>query len=409
MKICILADSIPPEGNGGAERVAWELAKAYAARGHELLLITTTREREGAGESVQEGIRVARIHSRYHGRWRAWVSIYNPQVIPELKKILAEFKPDIVHAHNIHGHISYASFAVARASGAHVFLTAHDTMLYAYGKVPDARRASAWRQLRDERFRYNPFRNLCIRRALRNIEKVIAVSDALAEALRANGIRNVDVIHNGIDTAVWGSSGEAVREFKKHYALGDRAILFGGRLSYYKGGGQLVEALPLVLEKVPGAQLMVMGEKNTYAERMLREAEGRGIADQIVFTGHLSGGQLHAAYHASAVVCVPSLYLDPFPTVNLEAMACEKPVVATSHGGSSEVVQDGVTGLVIDPHDTFALVEALTSILTNPAHARELGEAGHARVREEFSLEGQAEKYLKLFEQELSGGMLHLN
>lgn len=402
MRICVLADSIPPEGTGGAERVAWELARVCQARGHETLVVTTVRTTAHAGESVQEGVRVIRIHSDYHGRWRAWRALSNPQIMPTLRRILAEFRPDIVHAHNIHAHLSYAALAVARRTGARVFLTAHDAMLYAYGKVRDARRASTLQQLIDERLRYNPFRTVCIRRALQNVERIIAVSDALASALRTNVPTRVgakiDVIHNGIDAAAWTCDAGEVSAFKARFAVGERSILFGGRLSGPKGGGALLAAMPFILRHVSDAQLVVMGDKNVYAELMLAHAEREGSASHVIFTGHLTGEELRAAYHAAAVVCVPSLYLDPFPTVNLEAMACAKPVVATTLGGSREAVEDGVTGIIANPENPRALAGALVAFLQDPALAYEYGTAGYARVLERFSLAWQAGAYLRLFE-----------
>lgn len=397
MRIAILADRIPPEGAGGAERVAWELAKAYAREGNGILVVTTTEDRETAGETEEEGVRVIRIHSRYHTRWRAWRSLYNPQTVPLIRKALTEFKPEIVHAHNVHAHLSYASFGIAKRTGARVFLTAHDAMLYAYGKVDSAAKRHWWQDLLEYRLRYDPFRNIFIRRALRNVEKVIAVSEALAEALRTNAVKDIAVIHNGIDADAWRCPPDVIEAFEKEYGIGAHTILFGGRLSGPKGGGRLLQALPEVLKEVPHAKLVVMGHKDRYAETMLEEAQREGIADRVIFTGYLSGEGLRAAYHAAALVAVPSLYLDPFPTVVLEAMACGRAVVATALGGAKEALEDGVTGLIVDPRAGRDLAEALVSVLSDPARSAKMGSAGHARVASEFTLRSQAERYISLF------------
>jgi starch synthase len=87
--------------------------------------------------------------------------------------------------------------------------------------------------------------------------------------------------------------------------------------------------------------------------------------------------------HAAVFVC-PSVY-EPFGLINLEAMACETPVVASAVGGIVEVVEDGKTGLLVPPARPDALAEALRTLLEDPATARAMGKAGRKRVEEKFS------------------------
>jgi starch synthase len=89
-------------------------------------------------------------------------------------------------------------------------------------------------------------------------------------------------------------------------------------------------------------------------------------------------------YSHAAVFCCPSVY-EPFGIINLEAMACETPVVASAVGGIIEVVEDGVTGLLVPPREPRALAAALTAVLGDPGRARAMGLAGRARVEEQFS------------------------
>jgi glycosyltransferase involved in cell wall biosynthesis len=94
------------------------------------------------------------------------------------------------------------------------------------------------------------------------------------------------------------------------------------------------------------------------------------------------------------VVTVPSLYLDNFPTVNLEAMNAGKPVVGTCFGGTAEIVVSGETGLIVNPRNTLGYAQALVRLLNDSALAKEMGEKGKKRVETVFSLEKQAEAYL---------------
>jgi starch synthase len=96
-------------------------------------------------------------------------------------------------------------------------------------------------------------------------------------------------------------------------------------------------------------------------------------------------------YSHAAVFCCPSVY-EPFGLINLEAMACQAPVVASAVGGILEVVEDGKTGLLVPPADAAALAAALDRVLGNPALGRAMGQAGRRRVEDKFSWASVAER-----------------
>jgi glycosyltransferase involved in cell wall biosynthesis len=96
-------------------------------------------------------------------------------------------------------------------------------------------------------------------------------------------------------------------------------------------------------------------------------------------------------YSHAAVFACPSVY-EPFGLINLEAMACETAVVASAVGGIVEVVEDGKTGILVEPARPDALAEALDQVLANPERAREMGRAGRRRVEAQFSWTSIAER-----------------
>ncbi|MDB5237305.1 MAG: hypothetical protein JWL88_407 [Parcubacteria group bacterium] len=408
MKIALLQDDFPPHHAGGAGVIAHDLAHAYAARGNDVLIITTVQKKEHAGERIENGLRVMRIYAHYPERWRAWLSLHNPQTVSAVAHALRAFKPDVTHVHNVHHHLSYAAIAHARKHSKRVFLTAHDALLVHYGKIagcaerllqdssarPD-NRISQRELLRTYRFRYNPFRTIGIRRALRGIDGIVPVSHSLAEALEDNGVRIRTVIHNGIDVPLWDALSAAAPPLP--LPEGKRYLLFAGRVSRQKGGDASIEALMRVLERIPHAALLVVGEEDDYVRGLRTKLAAKGHKDAIACTGWLSRESMPAAYARAEACLVPSLYMDPFPTINLEAMASRKPVIATCCGGSSEIVQDGTTGYIVNPLDTEAYAVKMLELLENPERARTFAEAGRARIAESFTLGQQADAYLKLF------------
>ncbi|MBI2062345.1 MAG: glycosyltransferase [Candidatus Yanofskybacteria bacterium] len=398
MKILFFSDTFPPDSYGGSDIVAHSLAGALVKMGHEVFILTTVRNKKDEGETVREGLKIYKVFSNYHERWRAYFGLYNPQVIGKVKEIIKKTVPDAVHAHDIHQHLSYHSLKLAKNSGAKVILTAHDAMPYSYGKVSDESKLSAFKDLWDYKLRYNPLRNLIIKHYLKNADKIVAVSDALKRALTNNSIKNVETIHNGMDLGNWVVPDESVADFKKKYGLENKkCILFGGRLSGAKGGRKMVEAMVKIARTVPEAILLVAGREDGYAKAMKEMARRENIAERIIFTGWFGRGDMKKAYFVSDVVAVPSLYLDPFPTVNLEAMAAKKPVVGTCFGGTSEIVVDGETGYIVNPNNVDLLADRITDLLRDGQKANQFGQSGYERVRDFFSLKLQVEKYLQYY------------
>ncbi|MEQ1561366.1 MAG: glycosyltransferase family 4 protein [Nitrospira sp.] len=402
MKIVILSDGIPPVGLGGAEVVAYNLAQALSKKGNEVSIITTVRKKDEAGVFKDGDMTVYKIYSDYHTRWRAYRSLNNIKVVKQFKNIIRDIRPDIVHAHNVHEHLSYASLKISKKYSKVVFLTFHDLTSLHYSKlgayidfygniIPD--KISPFKHLLDNKFRYNPFRNIIIKHYLKYVDRLFSVSGVIKIILEKNSISPVEVVHNGIDISNWAVDEDALIDFKKKYNLENKKVLFfGGRLSSAKGGSVVIDVLENISKKVNNVVLLVAGNKNKSAEEMLERAEKLGVKDRIVFTGWIEHKDIRYAYASSDVVLVLSQYIDPFPTVNLEAMASKRPVVGTMFGGTPEAVLDGKTGYIVNPRDVGMISEKILNLLENPEKARQFGLAGHERVSSEFSEDVWVEK-----------------
>lgn len=383
MKILFLSDDFPPLAFGGAGRAVYNLARSLQGVGHQVFIITTCQEKSKEGREDYEGLNVFRIYSNFHERWRAHLGIYNPRTVGWVRRFVKEIKPDVVHAHNIHCHLSYHCLKVAKNHSRAVFLTAHDVAMFNYEKLATKRYIenldchTTWLDhLEQAQKRYNPLRNIIIRYYLKYVDKAFAVSHALKDALSQNGISDIEVIHNGIDVGNWGVDPKLVEEFRKKHDLQDKKVIFfGGRISALKGLEKINQAIARVKKEIPEAFLFIIG---------------RG-------TKWLTGIDLKAAYAVSEVVVTPSIYLDPFPTINLEAMALRRPVVATCYGGSGELVRDGVTGFIVNPANTELMAEKIIDLLRNPQKAKQFGEAGFERVKKEFSLDQQVAKTISWY------------
>ncbi len=393
MKILILADDFPPKAYGGAGGVAFNVARGMVKKGYNVCVITSVRKSEEVGEIMLEGIKIYSFQSSYHERWRAYRSLYNPKGVSFVKKILEKEKPNIVHAHNIHEHISYHSLKLAKKSGAKVILTAHDCMLFHYGKFTDfifthTYHVTAWSQLRTFRLRYNPFRNILIEYYLKYVDVLTAVSFELKKALDANGIKNIEVVHNAIDTSLWKSHPMKTQNFLRENNLESyNKVLFAGKLTKAKGGEELIEAL----KNLKNTALIIVGQKDSYTTGLVSQAEKSGI--KVVITGWKNENELPDIYATADVVAFPSICFDTFGMVNLEGMICSKPVIASTFGGAKEVVVDNETGFIINPFETEDFSKKLNLLFENKELAQKMGESGYKRVIENFDISKQIREY----------------
>jgi alpha-maltose-1-phosphate synthase len=263
--------------------------------------------------------------------------------------------------------------------------------------------------------------SLVERTAVTSADAVIAVSHGMREdVLRVYpevDPERVHVVHNGIDTdAHRPDPGTAALE--RHGIDPDRPlVLFVGRVTRQKGLPHLLRA---AFELDPAAQLVLCcGQPDTpeiAAETAALVEELRRVRSGVVrIDGMLDPVSLRQLLtHADVFVC-PSLY-EPMGIVNLEAMACGTAVVATATGGIPEVVDDGVTGLLVpveqeqdgtgtplDPGRFAAdFAAAVNRLLAEPERARGMGEAGRVRARDRFSWRAAAERVLDVYREVLA-------
>ena len=413
MHIAILCDNLPPNSPGGAGKIAWQLGQGLTAAGHRVTFITST-----PGESRLEhrqGIPVYELHSQYPERWMGWFGLFNPQTVIPLNRLLRRLKPDVVHVHTVNVHLGYHSLVIGRigAKAATVY-TAHDVMPFSYTKLthhidperPD--QCDGWNyrlpplyNMRRMRFRWNPARNLSIRHTLTYYTDVrVAVSHALKTALEANHLPPFEVVHNGVPVNEFAVSQVGIDVLRQRLKLNGRpVILFGGRMSRYKGDHQLLSALRQVKAQIPEVALLVLSRQSDYIERMMQEYPD--LASHVVVGGWMEGAELASAFHLADVIASPSICFDSLVMVNLEGMAARKPAVSTCFGGAPEVVIDGETGYIVNPYDIDALADRLIRLLRDPDLCARMGQAGYARVQEAFSLDTQVERMLDVYQRAL--------
>jgi len=238
------------------------------------------------------------------------------------------------------------------------------------------------------------------RAAVEAADRVIAVSAQMRADILANfrvDPRRVSIVHNGVDA-------EAFRRTDRREALDRHGVrvpyvLFVGRISEQKGIFTLLDAAEAF---GPDVQLVLCASSPDTPEieaRLSAAVAGRPRIRWI--NAVLPRDEVVELYsHASAFVC-PSVY-EPFGLINLEAMACETPVIATRVGGTPEVVVDDETGWLVRPGDAAALAAAVRRLLADSDRAARFGRAGRLRVETQFSWGRIAERTLGVYREAIA-------
>lgn len=340
-------------GLGGAEKVVFQLASYAGGQGGIVWLKGPLERRKEALE--QAGVALMPLNLRGLRDL--------PRAIFLLRQRIAQFQPEVVHGHLIHAQL-LTRWAVRTMRGVPLVTTEHN--VYASS-------------------RYLP-RWLVKLNALtcQQDHAIVAVSEAVRRSLKAEGFRakEIRVIYNGIE------SPKVAPPFPIETPP---VITLVGRLNQQKGVDIFLEAMRL-LPECRGWLVGIGGEseRKRVADHLQRDdLQSRVRWDQTGMEG------VRAMTEASVVV-VPSRW-EGLGIVALEAMALGRPVVASRVDGLSEVVQEGVTGLLVAPGSPEALAQAVRKVLTDPAQAAEMGRAGRQRVEEQFTLSKMRAAYQQLY------------
>jgi glycogen synthase len=231
--------------------------------------------------------------------------------------------------------------------------------------------------------------------AVEAADRVIAVSARMRDDILAHFAcdpARVVVIHNGIDPDLFRRT--EGRDHLDRLGVKSPYVLFVGRITDQKGIFHLLEAARLLPEGVQVVLCASAPDTPEIEERLRRAvASTPGVLWINEMVKHDVVTQL---YSHAAVFCCPSVY-EPFGLINLEAMACETPVVASAVGGILEVVVDGETGFLVPPAKPEALADALRRVLDDAGLACRLGRAGRRRVEAQFSWASVAERTERVY------------
>jgi len=355
-------------GVGGAEQALVNISPALQARGYRCGVAALWPPYTVAEALEQRGIDVFRLDMSH--RWNFM------QSIPRLLRVAKEHRYDILHGHLFFG-------------GMHVAATRPF--------LPSARRAVTFHNLGYASY---PVNNLWrrVRRVLDRlamtygIDAHIAVSTPVADHYRDQlGLAEVAVIPNGFEIEPLPNDRVALRQkFFGHLRRPAASLaLAAGRLIEEKDHFNLIEAVELLRKRGRDVLVTIVGN-GPLRNKIDDEIRRRSLEDHIQMRPVIPHDELMQMMQAVDFFVLPSTF-EGFPMVPAEAMIAERAVVATRAGGVVELIEDGISGILVPTRDARAFAEAMELVMLNPALRERLGTAARERVRQ-FSADRIAER-----------------
>lgn len=359
-RICFV---IPSLGVGGTERQLLYLIRGLAEH-YEILVVCTRTEGAWGGDAHRIG-RVKVLGLR--GGW-------DPRLKPRLRELFRRYKPAIVHSYMFG--FDHAVNVAARAEGVPVVISSR-------------RQIATWKKPRHIRLQ---------KKGNALVDAIVANSHAVAEfAAQQEGesVENYTVILNGIDVDCFQSTINLV-QIRKRYHIPDGRKIVGivANFSPVKDHALFVDMARTLLERRDDAHFVMAG-KGPLMDEIGARIERYGM--QSCVTGLATISELHDVYRMLDV-CVLTSRAEGFPNVVMEALATGTPMVAARVGGVPELIEDGVTGTLIDSRDPEVFARAVERYLDDPDEAQRVARRGRALVQENLSLHAMIDAHRKLYE-----------
>ncbi len=388
MRILKLCVRFPP-APGGVEFQMLKICKELQKRGHDVQVFTSDLYSEIPWKKLDkpysnvEGIPVRRFKSY------SLKGDLQYTVMPSMLRAVLKGRWDIIHAHSYGYFPSHIGALAARMGRGKFIFTPH----FHPGET-------GWGGDKRQRIRglYDKYFS---GRVIRAADKIICVSKGEMNYAVDAGFskEKIVIVPDSVDISRFDNVQKG--SFKSKHGLVGDFVLFVGRLAKNKGLEYLIEAWPEVLQRFPKTKLVLIGEDEGMLQKLLGHAKNLRVEDNVLFLGALDDEDVSQAYFDCSVFVLPSEF-EAFGIVLIEAMAAEKPCVATKVGGVPYVVKDGETGILVDYADSHQLAEALCTLLGDEGKRSSFGKAGRTWVEKNFAI-GKVINRLEVVYREVTG------
>lgn len=382
MKTVVSIFGIEPARIGGAEAYARALSLQLGERGWQSVLCFLKEPPEPVRAYLQlPNVHIEVIEDSWRAKWRAAAN---------MTRMLRQYRPEILHLH-FTGFIGPYPWLAKLCSVKQIFFTDHSSQPEGY----IIHRAPLWKRF--------------IARLINlPITRVITVSEYGYRSVTGRDLmssQRIQMIYNSADLSRASECRDQGLEFKRRHSIPeDRALV--AQVSWLipeKGVDDLLSAARLVISENPQIHFVLVGD-GAYRGHYERQAQEKGIADHVTFTGQVEDPMSEGVYAAADVVCQVSRWEEVFGYVIAEAMSASKPMVATRVGGIPELVEDGRTGFVVDRGDVQAIANRVLKLVADPEMRERFGRSGREVAEARFDLNRNVERVVELYDVEPASG-----
>jgi glycosyltransferase involved in cell wall biosynthesis len=387
MKILLVNDYATP--TGGAELVTLGLREALRKEGHDARVFSSS-----AGSSREASFADYECVGTI-SRWRTLLQVANPWAFKKLRRVLAEFQPDVVHVRMFLTQLSPLILPLLRDIPSLYHVVWYRPICPIGTKtLPDGAACQTPAGAVCYRNRCLPLRDWFLlmlqmwlwRRWRHVFNLVVANSEATRRHLVAEGIEPVEMVWNGVPN-----------QLPRPPLSAPPTVVFAGRLVLEKGVDVLLQAFAKVVARIPEARLLVIGsgpERDTL-DRLIADL---GLVPNVSMLGHLSRLEMERHCGRAWVQVVPSRWAEPFGLVAAEAMMRGTAVIASASGGLVEIVRHRATGILVAPGDADTLAQALLQLLKDRELAEQMGKAGRQVALECFNEKLVVDRFIQFYE-----------
>ena len=369
MKILNVIDSLTQVG--GAEQALVNLLPALQARGLECEVAVLWPPYTLAADLEKNGIKVHRLDIPHR-----WAVIKGTLKLAELLK---KINFDIIHAHLFFAEF-YTALTYPIAPSPRRVISFHNL---AYDTHPAD---TTWKKIRKQ------MQSFLLRYGTHS---QIGVSNAVAEHYSAHlNLENVKVIHNAFPILNLPDEQEKARA---NYGItpNEFVMIMPGRLSPEKNHNILLQALTILKQRNLRPHLLIIGDgplRDSLHNKIVQEQ----LLEQVILHHGIPNHELKAIMQVADVLVMPSIS-EGFGLVHAEAMSVSTPVIATRVGGVTDLIEDGISGLLFPSGDAVSLADKIAQLMTNPKLRESLGQDGRKRIETCFSVDVIANKYVDYY------------
>ncbi len=384
MRICFICQEDIVRPQGGTGTYVRNISIALATRGHDVHVIA--RRRGDIVDQIVDGVQVHRVAAP--GPAVLYSPLFFRASHHKFSQLHAQQSFDIIH-----GNLPLmSSYGIRDGNLPPIVETVHCTVRNELKAL--ARQSISRLNLNEAMARaLSPVWLQRERYLLGRAQHVISVSAGLKrEIVTQYGYpsNSVTVIPNGVDYSRFATAASEAQQGKREImraslslSSSDRVILYVGRLMEGKRIIDIVKALPSIASSVPSANLVIVGKRNSNAERIEAMAVEMGVRDRLTMVDHVPYAQIPDYYAMADVFCLPSAS-EGFPFTVLEAMASGTPVVGSDISGIDEQVTHEVNGLLQPVGDIEGIAHNICRVLGEPLLAARITEAARKRVQEHY-------------------------